>query len=150
MTTPHSTAPHSKNPTNRWGDQMPGILRLCHTQDGAKLPAIWSTIAPIYKDRSHTAMESVCRAAADRIPFRAPLITHPVTVMLLALDLYTEEPDGVGDSMNIFLFPELSPSIGSEATLLNRQWDTVLGDNTFTYFANTGTLIGIQKVIPIR
>ena len=29
-------------------------------------------------------------------------------------------------------------------------WDTVMGDNTFTSFSKNGSLIGRQKVIPVK
>ena len=69
--------------------------------------------------------------------------------MVLDLALYTEDPDGVGDALNIFLFIDHPPSVGSEASLLNHLWDAVLGDNTFTYFSDTGTILGRKKVAPV-
>ena len=38
--------------------------------------------------------------------------------MVLALDFHTEDPDGVGDAVNIFLFLYLYSSASSEAALL--------------------------------
>ena len=38
--------------------------------------------------------------------FCAPCITHSVTVMVLDLALYTKDTDGVGDTINVFLFPD--------------------------------------------
>ena len=69
---------------------------------------------------------------------------------MLELAFYTKKTNGVGDDINVLLFPELSPSTGSKASLLIRRWDTVLGYNTSTSFADTGTLLGKNKVVPIR
>ena len=87
-------------------------------------------------------MGLACQAATKRMCFCALFITHSVAVMVLALAFYTEDPNGVGDEINVFLFPELSPSAGSKATLPTQRWDVVLGGNNFTSFANTSTLLG--------
>ena len=79
-------------------------------------------------------MESAFRAAVNHMSFRTPRIYHFSAVMVLALTLYTKDPNRVGYAINVFMFPDLSPSVGSEAALLTRQWDDVLGDNTFNYF----------------
>ena len=55
----------------------------------------------------------------------------------------------MGDALNIFLFPDLSPSSGLEAALLTRKWDDILGGRTFTYFTDTSLIMGKQKVAPI-
>ena len=54
-------------------------------------------------------------------------------------------PDGVRDAINVFIFCDLSPSAGSEAALLTRQWDAVLSDNATTSFSDTGYLLVYQK-----
>ena len=69
--------------------------------------------------------------------------------MVMALAFHTKDPDRVGDTLNIFLFPDLSPSAGSEAALLTRKWDVILGGGTLTSFADTILLMGEQKVAPI-
>ena len=69
--------------------------------------------------------------------------------MVMVLTFHTEEPDGVGDVLNILFFPDLSPSAGSEAALLTRKWDTILGGGNLTSFADTSLLMGKQKFAPI-
>ena len=69
--------------------------------------------------------------------------------MVMALGLHTKDVDGMEDTLNIFLFPDLSPSAGSEATLLTRKWDAILGGCTLTSFEDTSLLMGNQKVAPI-
>ena len=139
----------AEQPVDQWGDQMTGILYLCYAQDEADLPAIWSAITPLSKYRSRAAMESAFRAAAKSMCFHYPNINHSVAVMVLALDFYTKDPDGEGDAINVFLLSDLSPFSGSEAAFLTRRWDVVLGENTFTSFSDTGTILEIQKVVPI-
>ena len=58
-------------------------------------------------------------------------------------------PRQVGDALNIFLFPDLSPFSGLEAALLTRKWDDILGGRNFTYFTDTSLIMGKQKVAPI-
>ena len=41
--------------------------------------------------------------------FHALCIPHSITIMVLELYFYTKEPGGVGDTLNVFLFPYLSP-----------------------------------------
>ena len=60
----------------------------------------------------------------------------------MALAFQTKDPNSVEDTLNIFLFPDLSPSAGSEAALLMRKWDAILGGRTLTYFADTSLLMG--------
>ena len=85
---------------------MPGHLHICHTQYKANLLAIWSAIAPLSNDRSLTAMESAYQSATESMRFCAPCIPHSVTVMVLDLAFYTKDPDGVGDTINVFLFSD--------------------------------------------
>ena len=47
--------------------------------------------------------------------------------MITAPAFHTEDPDGVWGALNIFLFSDLSPLAGSEAALLTRKWNTILG-----------------------
>ena len=47
-----------------------------------------------------------------------PHIPHTVVVMVMALEFHTKYTDGVGDSLNIFLFPNLSILAGSKSALI--------------------------------
>ena len=62
--------------------------------------------------------------------------------MVMALVFHTKDPGRVGDTLDIFLFPDLSPSAGSDAALLTRKWDVILGGGTLTSFADTSLLMG--------
>ena len=53
------------------------------------------------------------------------------------------------DTINVFLFPDLSPSASSEAALLARRWDAILGGGNLTSFAHTILLLSKQRVEPM-
>ena len=67
----------------------------------------------------------------------------------MALTFHTEDPDGVEDTLDIFLFPDLSLLSGSEAALLSRKWYTIFWGSTLTSFTDTSLLMGKKKVAPI-
>ena len=67
----------------------------------------------------------------------------------MSLNFQIDDPYGVGYALNILLFPDLSPSARSEAALLTRKWDVILGGNTLTSFADMSLLMGKQKIDPI-
>ena len=94
-------------------------------------------------------MEAACQPTADGLCFRPPLISHAVAFMVMALSFHVKDPDGVGYALNIFLLPDLFPSAGSEAALLTRKWDAILGEGTLTYFSDKSLLVGKQNVAPI-
>ena len=94
-------------------------------------------------------MEAECHHTAEHLHFRAPLISHAIAVLVLGLAFYYEEPDGVGDAINIFIFPDLSPSVGSEAALLTRRWYAILGGGALISFVDTSLLLAKQRVEPV-
>ena len=84
---------------------MAGLLCLCYFHNKADLPPIWVTIDPLSKEWVWVAMKSTCRTTAERMRFRALRIPNSVAVIVLALKFYTNDPDGVGYALNIFLLP---------------------------------------------
>ena len=52
--------------------------------------------------------------------FKAHHISHVVAVLILVLIVYTENRDGFRETINIFLFLELSLEVESEAALMAR------------------------------
>ena len=104
---------------------------------------------PLKNYQARSTMEVACRRNADRLGFRPPRTPDSVAVMVMGLAFHIEDPDGVGDALNIFLFPELSPSSGLEAALLTRKWDAILGGGTLTSFVETSLLMGKQIFAPI-
>ena len=90
-------------------------------------------------------MEVEYHWTVEHLCFRAPHIYHAVAVLVLGLAFYYENPDSVGDAINVFLFHDLSPSAGSEAALLGRRWDAILGDGALIYFADTNLLLARQR-----
>ena len=69
--------------------------------------------------------------------------------LLLSLALYAEDPDRVGDIVNIFMFPYLYHSASFKATLVERQWGTALDSSTLTTFVDTASILQSKKVAPI-
>ena len=55
---------------------------------------------------------------------QAPRVTHTVAFLLLGLNFFTEDPDCINDTVNIFQFTDLSLYVGSEASMVIRRWDT--------------------------
>ena len=86
---------------------------------------------------------------ARSLRLKSPSITHTVAFLLLGLAFHTEYPDGVSYAVNIFMFPDLSISAGTEAALVARRLDTALNSNTLTSYANTDVLMTKQRVSPI-
>ena len=97
-------------PAERWGADLRSLLRICNAITVAQLLEIWRKVDPLKKDRSIAVMESACRRTADILRFRPPHIPHSIAVMLMAVAFHTKDPDGVGDTLKIFLFPGFSPS----------------------------------------
>ena len=106
-------------------------------------------MALLKKYRDRAAMEAACRHTADSLCFRLPHIPHTVVVMVMALTFRTKDPGRVGDSLNIFLFTDLSPSAGSKMALLTQKWYAILGGGTLTSFTYKNLLMVNQKVAPI-
>ena len=69
--------------------------------------------------------------------------------MLLSLLFHTEYPDGVRNTVNIFLFPNLFISTGLEVALVARRWYMALDSSTLTTYSDTALLLQHQKVDPI-
>ena len=90
-----------------------------------------------------------CRESARALRCKAPRVTHTVEVLLLGLHFHTEDPDCVNDTVNIFMFPELSLSAGSEASMVTRRWDTALDANTLTSYADAAALIKQKRIPPM-
>ena len=112
----------------------------------ADLPPIWDVITPLSRERAQSAIKAACRRTVEHLRFRAPRTSHAVAVIVLGLDFYSKDPYGVGDTIDVFLFPDLYPSVSSEAALLTRRWDTILCRGAFIYFADTSLLISKQRV----
>ena len=51
---------------------------------------------------------------------KVPCITHTVSFLLLRLDFYTKDPDGLRNTVNIFMFPYLSLAEGLEADMISQ------------------------------
>ena len=55
----------------------------------------------------------------------------------------------MGDAINVFLFPDLSPSESPKVALLARSWYAILGGGSLTSFEETSLLLAKQQVYPV-
>ena len=101
------------------------------------------------KEKARPAFEIACRESARALRCKAPCVTHTVSVLLLGLHFFTEDPDCVNDTFNIFQFPDLSLSAGSEASVVTQRWDTALNANTMTSYADAAAMMKQQRIPPI-
>ena len=129
---PQAAPAKKKEPADRWDLQATYLYRLADVQGPDDLPNIWKTLAPLSKEKARPAFEMACRESARALRCKAPRVTHAVAVLLLGIHFHTEDPDCVNDTVNIFMFPDLSLSAGSEASMVTRIWDTALDANTLT------------------
>ena len=95
-----------------WGEMLNILIRLCNVTEAADLPPIWGVIPPLSQDRDILAMEAECRWTTEHPRFRSPCISHDVAVLALGPAFYYEDLDGVVNAINVFLFPNFSPSAG--------------------------------------
>ena len=112
----------------RWGADLRSLLRICYARTAAQILEIWRTVDPLEKDRARAAMEAAFRSTMKILRFLHPHIPHAVVVMVMALAFHTKDVDRVEDTINIFLFTDLSPLAGLEAALLTRKWGAILGE----------------------
>ena len=106
---------------------MRSLLRICYTRTAEQLLEIWRTVAPLETERARALMEAACRCTIKILRFCHPHIPHAVVVMVMVLAFHTKDVDRVKDTLNIFLFTNLSPLAGSEVDLLTRKWGAILG-----------------------
>ena len=69
--------------------------------------------------------------------------------LLLGLHFFTEDPDCVNNTVNIFQFPNLSLSANSKTSMVTRRWDTALDSNMMTSYADAAALMKQQHIPPI-
>ena len=74
-------------------------------------------------------------------PCKALHIPHELTFLVLGLRFYTEDLDKVSDTVNIFLFNNLSLELGFEASMVVKQWYNGLDRNIITTYSYTYALL---------
>ena len=113
-----ATPAKKKNPAELWDLQAPSLYRLSNVQGLEELPQTWKTLAPLTKEKSRPTFEIARRESARALICKAPRVTHALAVLLLGIHFFTEDPDCVNDTVNIFQFPNLSLSACSEASMV--------------------------------
>ena len=137
-----------KIPAERSDLQALSLYTLTNVQGTEELPEIWKTLAPPTKEKARPAFEIACRESARFLRRKAPQVTHTVAVLFLGLHFFTEYPDCLNNTVNIFQFPDLSLSAGSEASMVTRRWETALDANMMTSYANAAALMKQQRIPP--
>ena len=102
-----------KNPAEHWDLQAPSLYRLAEIQGPKEIPQIWQTLAPPTKEKARPAFKIVCRESAQSLRCKVSQVTHAVAVLLLGIHFFTEDPDCMNDTVNIFQFTNISLSAGS-------------------------------------
>ena len=109
-----------KIPEERWYLQASSLYRLSNVQGPEELPEIWQNLASLTKEKARPAFEIACRESARALRYKSPRVTHAVAVVLLGIHFFTKDPDCANNTVNIFQFPYLSLSVGSEASMVTR------------------------------
>ena len=113
------------------------------------LPNIWRTIVPLPKYKSRVDVYIECLQKAHSLRYKPPWIYHVVVGLILKKYFHTEDPDRVGDILNIFLLTSISLLSGSKTVLVVRMWDTELDSSTIMMYDNTVSLLQRQDRYPI-
>ena len=109
-----ATPAKKENPAERWDLQAPSLCRLANVKSPEYLTLIWHTLAPLTKEKARPTFDVACRERAPALGYKASRVTHTVAVLLL----FTEDPDCVNDTLNIFQFPDLYLYAGSESSMV--------------------------------
>ena len=72
-----------------------------------------------------------------------------VEFLLLVMDLHTEDPNGMRNTINVFIFSGLSLMVNTKADMIVWWWDTSLDSKTLTSFTGTSMLMPKQRIVPI-
>ena len=100
--------------------QAPSLCRLADVKIPEDLPLIWHTSAPLTKKKACPAFEIAFRESAQDLRCKAPRVTHTVSVLLIGLHFFMEDPDCVNNAVNILQFPDIYLSMGSEVSMVTQ------------------------------
>ena len=79
--------------------------------------------------------------------YKSPRISHVLAGLILSPDSFTEDLYGIGYTVKILLFPNLSLLAGLEVVLGTQRRDTNLDTSTIT--TGTASLLQLHKIAPI-
>ena len=105
-------------------------------------------MAPLQKDKARDILKTYCQYKARDIHYKAPYIGNTVDGILLGIEFHMENLDEIRDRFNIFLFPDLSLSVGPQVALAERRWDTVLESSMLEPYSETISLLQIHILEP--
>ena len=97
-----ATPAKKKNPAERWDLQAPALYRLADAPGPEELPQICQTLALRTKDKARPASEIEFMESARALRCKAPRVTHAVEFLLLGIHFFTEDPDCINNTINIF------------------------------------------------
>ena len=86
--------------------------------------------------------------AARQFIYKYHHIYHVVLGVIINLSFFTEDLYGARDTVNIFLFPNISLSEVLEAELEAQRWDTELDISILITYSNTSVLLKENMVAP--
>ena len=75
-------------------------------------------------------------------------ISHLMVGIILNASFFKEDPCRVGDTVNILLLSYLYITAGYNVVLAERQWDIALYIIMITTYADTNSLLQIQRIAP--
>ena len=138
----------NKTPTDRWYLQSTALFRIANITTTETFPEIWHTFALLTKEKSRLSLRISCIMNPCVHQYKAPRVTHAISVLLLGLHFHTDIPECVYYMVNIFQFPELSLSVDSEAPMFTQRCYTALDANTMTSYADADALMIQQHASP--
>ena len=97
-----------------------------------------------YKVREES--EVACQDKASKTSYKALCTTNTLARLIIIPSFHTKDLDGVGDTVNIFMFLEISLYAGSEATMLAMRWDTTIDIKNMTTYEDMVYLLHIQHI----
>ena len=62
---------------------------------------IWHIVAYLSRDKTLFVMDPECQKSSKYMRFKALRVPHAISIMVLLLVFYTENPNGVGGAVNI-------------------------------------------------
>ena len=108
-------------PEERWELQQLSPARLFQVQSIENISDIWMDMVPLKKEKSRTSLDIAYLNQARAVHLKPPHITHMVAFLVLGLDFHTEDPYVEINTVDIFMFTNLSLTAGLESFIIARR-----------------------------